>query len=155
MAQIRFRRIRGKIIPIKVKAATAAAGAGVGAGAGYLASRSADKKPNPTQQSVLKYTGYGLAAAAGAIGGFPVKSLKGFAKLAGVSFGVDLAANAASVASLKGIKGKKAKAQEFAKQQAVQFGLGYTTFGAGLLANKAFRRKALKLGKTIVKKVVF
>lgn len=160
MGQVAFRRVGGRIIPIrnqssssmlKKKIAGAAAVSVVGATAGVAgATRTIEKKTKGPDKNFLAL-GYGLQVLSGIVSGFPFKGKAGIAMNIGGSIAADLGATAAmarSTASMKGSKREKIKA--FAKHQAIGTGIGYAAFGGTLLANPAVRAKLLQWGSKIV-----
>lgn len=149
MGAVKFRRIRGRIVPIvdhPVKRRALQAGAvavGGVSGAGMAMGDSGKKTKGPSKGFLA--LGYGFQVASGIISGLPSKGLKGFgANIAG-SIGADTLSTlsfAKSVSNMKGTREQKLKV--YAKHQAIGTGIGYGIFGAMLLRNPAVRASAMK-----------
>lgn len=153
MADVKFRRIRGRVIPIlqKDRAVTTAAVGAVGAVAGTLAIKHNPDAPKKGQSRGWKYGAFGMQFLSGAVSALPLKGARGLALGLGASFGLDAAAAGAAWKSVEGVRGGKEKQlKEFGKTQATGVAIGYTTFGAGLLANPAVRAKLMKWGAKIL-----
>ena len=145
MPKVMFRRIKGRIVPIRVTAKAGALGAtavGATVAGSTLAVKTHGtlKHPDP----LFKYGSYAAQIASGVVAALPTKGKLGFALSIGGSIALDTLAaglNAKSVAMMKGSKWNKAKA--FGEQQAIGTGIGYGVFGAGLIARKDVRAKAV------------
>lgn len=158
---IAFRRIHGRIIPVKAggnplnkasagKAARLAGHAAVIGGAGYLASKS-NKKGTLQPNRGLQAVGFATNVASGILSGATMFSggKKFWASQAG-SFGLDAVSSTANVASFAG-KGKlKQRAKLAAKQEVINNAAGYAAFGATLLSSAKGRAKLLEYGQKAV-----
>lgn len=149
MSGVKFRRIKGRIIPIfdhpikrRVIQSGAVAVGGVG-GAGMAMKDSGAKTKGPS--SGFLALGYGLQVASGVIAGLPSRGIKGVGANVLGSIGADTLSTlsfAKSVSHMKGSQSKKLKA--YATHQAIGTGVGYGVFGAMLLKNPAARASVIK-----------
>lgn len=167
MQGVSFRRIRGKIVPIRraadkiasspikrkaVKALAASGVIGATVGVGVGVSGTSKAKNRKTHLAA----GYGFQILSGALAAIPTKGVRGLGLNLLGSVGSDIISSANFAKASAGLRGdQRKKLKDFAKHQAIGTGIGYATFGAGLLANKSVRSKALAWGAKIAKKVVF
>lgn len=151
-----FRRIRGRIIPIRTgvniaqntaravsvkRAAAVSAVSGVASGI-----KKQDVKPN----QFLKYAGLGLALTSGAVGALTFTGGKKsfWGGLAG-GFALDAASSASNVAAYSGRGKLKQRFKAGIKQEAINTLAGNAVFAAGLIALPR-NRKAIKYGAKAV-----
>jgi hypothetical protein len=166
MNEIAFRRIGGRIVPIKkptgagkslvsrrVAKGVIATGLSAAAG-GALLKPGNGKSPKPNRFKLG--LGYGLQVLSGAIAAAPVKGAARISAAIAGSVAADLSSSAMFASAIKDMRGDRStKLKQFAKHQAIGTGVGYATFGAGLLANKSVRSKVIGWGSKIVRKVAF
>lgn len=162
-SSILFRRIHGRIIPIRAglgkrpgrQALTQAATKVISTPSSSLIARQkinqARKSTLKTNGADLKYValGHGLQVASGLVSGFHLPGKLGAAASIGASVGLDLLSTAAytkSVANMKGSRVKRLK--EFGKHHAIGTALGYATFGGSLLGNPKTRNQMIAFGKS-------
>lgn len=153
---MRFIRVKGRVIPLRNKAtevlrnpigrkaakASAVAGASVmGIGAAITNSGKKSKEPSKFMLGL----GYGLQVASGIISGLPARSGKAIALGIGSSIAADTASTAAFAKATSDTRGTKMqKLKQFGKHQAIGTTIGYTVFGATVLANPATRATIAK-----------
>lgn len=149
MANISFRRIRGRIVPISGDAAKklyqkgtlpiAAAKAGAGAIGSTI------KKQPIKANEPLRALGFGAAIADGIFSGATLFSgiggTKGFIAGQGISLGLSAGSTAANIASYAGKGNLKGRGKAIARQEAINTVVGNAAFGATLLALPSSRRK--------------
>lgn len=148
-----FRVIRGHAVPIRkggkvgARIASSAVGAAAGAAAASLAPKRAKGQARPFQRASTAF-----AVAAGVLGGITVgKGLKGILAAQALSLGADVAATGLNAYGVSKIKGSnREKLREFGKREAINFGVGYSAFGATLLTNPAVRKKLAAWGARVV-----
>ncbi len=165
MNGISFRRIRGRIIPIRkaasdlgkspVKRRIVKAGvAAVAVGAGALKATSSGK--SKLSRSFHLAAAYGLQVVSGAVSAIPTRGVARLSAALAGSVVADTLSTASFARAASLTEGsRRTKLKNFAKHQAIGTGVGYATFGAGLLANKNVRAKLASWGAKIAKKVVF
>jgi len=149
MGSVVFRRIKGKIIPIRQagekiatgrvgrRLATSAAvsAAPIAGAAAAIRAKPTIKKTSSPNKFYLA-AGYGLQVASGIVSGIPTSGTKGFLKGFLASTAIDAASTAAFAKSVQGLRGdRKTKLKAFAKHQAIGSAIGYGVFGATLLRN--------------------
>jgi hypothetical protein len=78
--------------------------------------------------------------------------IKGAALGTGVSIGLDAASAASNVAAFRGRGNRKERLKGLAKSQVVNTAIGWTAFGASLLASKKGREYALKGLRKVLRK---
>lgn len=145
MSAIQFRRIRGRVVPIRNSTKAKVVGLGISAAAATAAGSvvaTRDKGTNRSPDPLFKYGSYAAQVASGVVAALPLKGKAGLAFSIGGSVALDAIAaalNANSVAHMRGSKWKKAKV--FGEQQAIGTSIGYGVFGASLLARQDVRSK--------------
>jgi hypothetical protein len=160
-SEVAFRRIGGKIIPMRkgakgVYSAKKTLGPRSKAFVAGAAAGSAIGSMQSISTSAIKLASTGLAIAGGVVSALPFGGgLKGFAKGTAIGLGIDTASTALNAAAAARTPGsKKDKVKAFAKQEAVNIAAGYGAFGATMLANPAVRKKLAEWGARIAGKVL-
>lgn len=170
MAEVRFRRINGRVVPIRTSNAVAAAQTGIGVYKGIKTAKTitagaivgSTKKTNIKPDRLLQAVGFGTAVADGVLSGatFFTSGVKGFFLGQGVGIGLSLGSSAANVASFAGSRGKlKNKAKAAARQEAINTIAGNAAFAGTLFAIPKSRRiifeKTTKALKFVASKAKF
>lgn len=158
-AKIVFRRIRGRIVPIKATGETVAKGIGVGIAAfgARAAARKYDSIGNQKGikvRPILDTLGLGTAVASGAVA---AATFSGPLRKVGLgiaaSLGLDAISSASAALSVMG-KGKvEERIKQGAKQEARNFLLGNLVFAGGLIGTPANRARAAALAKAAARLV--
>ena len=153
-----FRRIRGRIVPIKSSQNANAFRVGMVAGkVTKVAEASAPfliKKQQVKPHFGLQAVGFGASVASGLLSGATFFSGgKKFWASQAASIGLDIGSTAANVASFAGKGHLKERAKGAARQEGINLIAGYAAMGGALLANPK-ARSIIKAGALRVSKFV-
>lgn len=141
MADVRFIRKNGKIIPIGAARVASVGARAAGAGAAALAAHSASKEKakHITVNHKLDLTGLGLSVASGAVAAATFSTPAGFVGGHLAAHAIDAAGIGANIGSVAGRGHAKERAQQGAKQEFRNLLVGNAIYGAGVLGVKKNR----------------
>lgn len=161
MAEIRFRRIRGRVVPIKtgkalavgravsggVKTVKGAKAIAAGASLGIL------KKSTVTPKRGLQALGFATSVADGVLSGatFFGGGATSFFLGQGAGVALSLGSSAANAASYAGRGHKRARIRGAIRQEAINTVAGNAAFVGTMLAIPSSRRKLIEYGQKAIK----
>lgn len=152
--QIRFRRIRGRIVPFGAAISTGVVSATAGAIAVGLAPEKSRLSKRASKSSISPGALFGLGVGAQIASGLVSsagRSVKGAAIGLPASVGLDLLGTSLfAKAAHESSTSRREKLKKFAQYQSIGAGIGWAAFGGSLLADSKVRNKLLTLGRKII-----
>ena len=142
--KVTFRRINGRVVPIKSKAALKAGVSAAAIGGGALVGSKVGTKRKGTHEG-FKALSTGIAIGSGILSGLTFFSGHK-AAIAGTAagFGIDALSSASNLAAHRKIKDRKSRIKSIAGHELFNTALGWGAFGATLLASSKGRGYVLK-----------